>query len=1071
MLLKIGKFCSRSSIIVLEVAAMFVLVLALIGGGVVWRLKSGPVSLSFAKNYIQDAMSHPEQGINVSLDQAILHWPDLSGPLLLGLRNAKIINDEQKEILSMDNISFSLSKTNLLIGRIAPIAIIFDKPVVNIKRFEDGDMDIGFGRMKSKQDEQAQQYDQQTDILEDIINAIGHPGREDVDSPIASLQALKISSAQIFIEDYSSNISWSFQNLNADFQSTENGMEANITLPLIVEPGSDSKSDIDAKILYDWRTEEFTVQAYLQNLSSQLLAQRFEQLAALSSQDMMFNAQIDAFLSKDFEPINAVFALQSDKGAWVIEDLYQEPLRYENLAFNLQYEPSTQEVKLVDTSVVLGNIPLQLSGVAKIDDHENGLRMAGQVEVQSDRFQQSYLADIWPSSLQDEPAHEWLVHKLSDGMFKNFSYKVDFELSRDLKTNTISTQIFNMLGSFDYEGMTIDYKKNLMPITHANGTAEFNYKEERLDVRLKDGKVGDLAVGESYAELTHFIEAGKGLADIHVKLSGPVSSVFEFVEREPIAANHRFDRARVEGTAELGVNVSLPATSGVRFEDVKINILGKAHDVVLPEVVHSLDLTKALVNISVDDGMMSLKGNGKLASRDVDFEYSRYLESANKPFTQRIKAWVRADPNLREVFGIDLSDFMQGSPLAEITYQDMTDSASYADVKLDLTPATLFFEPLGYNKNVGQAAHANLRAILNDGQLVEIENLNIEAEGLSLQGGRLLFQTQGEKTLLWRGQLPNVNVGRTRAAIDLESPDAQKMKISLQGASLDLTAILSPTKINKDKNDHQTSAAREIFIDVENLYTSDERFVDQGKIFASLDRNGRFNQLELDARAGQGDIYLRYKVDESGKRTFRFEADDAGAALRAFDMYESVQGGQLVIYAEPKTGLRDRNLNGVAQMSNFRVVDAPVLARLIGALSPRGLDDLLGNEGVAFSRLEANIDWLYRPEGSLLVIQDGRTSGSELGLTFDGVFDNAQGSINVDGTIIPLSTVNKILGNIPIIGEILGGSGGVFAATYKIEGKADEPDISVNPLSVLAPGILRRILFENNDPVKKQESN
>jgi hypothetical protein len=36
----------------------------------------------------------------------------------------------------------------------------------------------------------------------------------------------------------------------------------------------------------------------------------------------------------------------------------------------------------------------------------------------------------------------------------------------------------------------------------------------------------------------------------------------------------------------------------------------------------------------------------------------------------------------------------------------------------------------------------------------------------------------------------------------------------------------------------------------------------------------------------------------------------------------------------------------------------------------------------------------------------------------------------------------------------------VFAATYKVEGDAKKTKITINPLSVLAPGILRKIFFE-----------
>ncbi len=35
--------------------------------------------------------------------------------------------------------------------------------------------------------------------------------------------------------------------------------------------------------------------------------------------------------------------------------------------------------------------------------------------------------------------------------------------------------------------------------------------------------------------------------------------------------------------------------------------------------------------------------------------------------------------------------------------------------------------------------------------------------------------------------------------------------------------------------------------------------------------------------------------------------------------------------------------------------------------------------------------------------------------------------------------------------------------TYTVSGNSDQPDISVNPLSILAPGIFRRV-FEGNMP-------
>ena len=57
----------------------------------------------------------------------------------------------------------------------------------------------------------------------------------------------------------------------------------------------------------------------------------------------------------------------------------------------------------------------------------------------------------------------------------------------------------------------------------------------------------------------------------------------------------------------------------------------------------------------------------------------------------------------------------------------------------------------------------------------------------------------------------------------------------------------------------------------------------------------------------------------------------------------------------------------------------------------------------------------------------------------------------------PAYTVNRILGRIPIIGQILSGSrsDAALAATFSVSGPMGQPQISVNPLAVLVPGMIR----------------
>ena len=66
---------------------------------------------------------------------------------------------------------------------------------------------------------------------------------------------------------------------------------------------------------------------------------------------------------------------------------------------------------------------------------------------------------------------------------------------------------------------------------------------------------------------------------------------------------------------------------------------------------------------------------------------------------------------------------------------------------------------------------------------------------------------------------------------------------------------------------------------------------------------------------------------------------------------------------------------------------------------------------------------------------------------------------------MPFTTVNSILGAIPVLGDLItGGEGsGVLAVNYSIDGALADPKVSVNPVSLLTPGFLRNLFFGDDD--------
>jgi hypothetical protein len=211
---------------------------------------------------------------------------------------------------------------------------------------------------------------------------------------------------------------------------------------------------------------------------------------------------------------------------------------------------------------------------------------------------------------------------------------------------------------------------------------------------------------------------------------------------------------------------------------------------------------------------------------------------------------------------------------------------------------------------------------------------------------------------------------------------------------------------------------------------------------------------------------LRYRLGDAGQgdqtpeqRTFSLTADDTGALMKILDASGALEGGRL---RSEGTVDRQGTARGVISIGSYRLVEAPLLARVLSVAALTGILDSLSGEGIGF-------DGLYAPfvlTDHAVTIKDFRTSGSALGLTAEGWIDLDSRSVDLAGTIVPAYAVNGLLGRIPLVGGLFSGfteGGGLIAVTYSIKGPVDDPQISVNPLSALAPGFLKT-LFGIGEP-------
>ncbi|MEK9760109.1 MAG: AsmA-like C-terminal domain-containing protein [Candidatus Puniceispirillum sp.] len=147
------------------------------------------------------------------------------------------------------------------------------------------------------------------------------------------------------------------------------------------------------------------------------------------------------------------------------------------------------------------------------------------------------------------------------------------------------------------------------------------------------------------------------------------------------------------------------------------------------------------------------------------------------------------------------------------------------------------------------------------------------------------------------------------------------------------------------------------------------------------------------------------------------------------------------------------------ELKNFRVVEAPRALRLFSVLSPVGLYALVEGDGTNFRVGEARLE----TRGNIVNIKRISGLGDAIGVSILGIYDRSNRTIDLSGNLVPARFVGRFLGNLPVLGELIAGvdKNGIFVTEFKMSGALDKPTTKVNPVTSLAPGVIRDILSPN----------
>jgi hypothetical protein len=509
----------------------------------------------------------------------------------------------------------------------------------------------------------------------------------------------------------------------------------------------------------------------------------------------------------------------------------------------------------------------------------------------------------------------------------------------------------------------------------------------------------------------------------------------------------------------VGIALDPASSRGTVAAQVAVNLLiGRE----LPKNSATYSITADLTNFAADKLLLGrkveasslrvtasrdgyqVKGNVKINNTPATISLSKTKDEANAEL--RLQAMI--DEAARRRLGIDFGDTVTGAIPVKVSAQIGKDTGEIRmNVDADLTPVKIDDLLPGWVKPAGKPGHAT-GTLVRTGKTMRFDNLTIAGPGSMVKGSVEI----NDASELVSANFPVFSLSDgDKVALKADRGSDGVLHVTMHGDVYDGRAFVKSSLAGRapDKT-KQKQVDLDLDIDIGTVAGHN------GETLRGLDlklsrRGGHIRQFTMKSKIGRdtslnGDLRLRASDHH---QVIYFETEDAGALFRFTDMYPRMFGGRMWVAMDPPTQDQAPQI-GTLNIRDFVVRGEPVLDRVVAGApgQKRG--------SVQFSEMRAD----FTRFSGKMAVRDGIVRGPLVGVTVEGQIDYVKDAVHLRGTFVPFYGLNNIFGQIPIVGLFLGGGSneGLLGITYEAVGPPRAPRITVNPVTAIAPGLLRKFI-------------
>jgi hypothetical protein len=730
----------------------------------------------------------------------------------------------------------------------------------------------------------------------------------------------------------------------------------------------------------------------------------------------------------------------------------EPPLIFNRIAIGFRFDTDHKQVLLTQADISNGDVGI--AGTGSIDYSGEPLLRLG---LAGTPMSASNLKRIWPTIVVPE-VREWVIERIERGTVQRIEVGV----------NTLVKNLPRKGPPIPDDGLAVNIVASGVAVRPVDGLPSVHDADLKAHVT---GKSAVVTIGQGLADTPsgrklNISDFSFEVPDMHtkpppsrvkLKIDGPVPAAAEILSSSRLSdvSATPIDPNTSKGTFSAVFNMGMPVVGELTKENTTYSVTADLNGFSADKLVMSQKLEANTLKVVANNQGYQVKGDVKISGQSASLDYRKPAEG-----DADVKLQATLDDAGRARLGLDLGPAVSGAIPIKLTGK-MGDRDTKMGIEADLTQLKLDNILPGWVKVPGKSGKATFN-VVPKAQSTRFEDIVVEGNGVSIKGS-LEVDQNGE---LLNANFPTYSPSEgDKTSLRAERGADGVVKLTMRGEVFDGRGFLKSAISGSSGKDDSKSKTKNIDFDVDLKLGAVAGF--SGEALRSVDckvsrRGGTFRTFTLNGKIGRdGGVPVTAEMHSrgqagTGRDIIVLQTNDAGSFFKFTDTYSKMVGGQLALALEPPT-VEPSAKEGLINVRDFQVKGEAALDRIAAGGPAQGGGQTGGV--VQFSALRAE----FTRQSGQLTIREGVVKGPIVGATIEGSIDYPGNSVRMSGTFVPMYGLNNIFGQIPIVGLFLGGGSneGLIGVTYEVVGTPGAPVLRVNPISAMAPGVLRKI-FEFN---------